>query len=105
MRQEKSSLLRNKGFQSLLASLLCIVLGLLIGYIVLLIINPHHMRLLAAPREEMSKEEAYDRMMAHLASCQANLEQYFELTLTIKRVVPYDNLYALSRENAARTAH
>ena len=40
MRQEKSSLLRNKGFQSLLASLLCIVLGLLIGYIVLLIINP-----------------------------------------------------------------
>ena len=72
---------------------------------VLLIINPHHMRLLAAPREEMSKEEAYDRMMAHLASCQANLEQYFELTLTIKRVVPYDNLYALSRENAARTAH
>ena len=72
---------------------------------VLLIINPHHMRLLAAPREEMSKEEAYDRMMAHLASCQANLEQYFELTLTIKRVVPYDNLYALSWENAARTAH
>ncbi|MFR5795848.1 MAG: hypothetical protein ACLUI3_10100 [Christensenellales bacterium] len=42
----------------------------------------------------MSKEEAYDRMMAHLASCQANLEQYFELALTIKRVVPYDNLYA-----------
>ena len=40
MRQEKSSLLRNKGFQSLLASLLCIVLGLLIGYIVLLIITP-----------------------------------------------------------------
>ena len=40
MRQEKSSLLRNKGFQSLLASLLCIVLGLLIAYIVLLIINP-----------------------------------------------------------------
>ena len=44
---------------------------------VLLIINPHHMRLLAAPREEMSKEEAYDRMMAHLASCQANLRTVF----------------------------
>ena len=28
-----------------------------------------------------------------------------KLTLTIKRVVPYDDLYALSRENAARTAH
>ena len=40
MRQEKTSLLRNQGVQSLLASLLCIVLGLLIGYIVLLIINP-----------------------------------------------------------------
>ena len=40
MRQEKSSLLRNKGFQSLLASLLCIVLGLFLGYLVLLLINP-----------------------------------------------------------------
>ena len=40
MRQEKTSLLRNQGVQSLLASLLCILLGLLIGYIVLLIINP-----------------------------------------------------------------
>ncbi len=33
-------LLKNNGVQSLLASLLCIVLGLLIGYIVLLFINP-----------------------------------------------------------------
>ena len=32
-------------------------------------------------------------------------EAEVNLTLTIKRVVPYDNLYALSRENAARTAH
>ena len=36
----KKSLLRSDGFQSLIASLLCILLGLLIGYIVLLIINP-----------------------------------------------------------------
>ena len=34
------SILRNKGVQSLLASLLCIVVGLLVGYLVLLIINP-----------------------------------------------------------------
>ena len=34
------SILRNKGVQSLLASLLCILAGLLIGYLVLLIINP-----------------------------------------------------------------
>ncbi len=34
-------LLKNSGVQSLLASLLCIVLGLLIGYIVLLFINPN----------------------------------------------------------------
>ena len=33
------SILRNKGVQSLLASLLCIVVGLLVGYLVLLIIN------------------------------------------------------------------
>ena len=36
----KKNLLKRDGVQSLLASLLCVVLGLLIGYIVLLIINP-----------------------------------------------------------------
>ena len=40
MRSEKTPLLRNQRVQSLLASLLCILLGLLIGYIVLLLINP-----------------------------------------------------------------
>ncbi|MBQ0001554.1 MAG: ABC transporter permease [Clostridiales bacterium] len=38
--KSKSSLLRNNAVQTLLASLLSIVLGLLVGYIVLLIINP-----------------------------------------------------------------
>ena len=36
----KRNPLRNEGVQSLLASLICIVLGLLLGYIVLLFINP-----------------------------------------------------------------
>lgn len=36
----KRNLLKNNGVQSLLASLLCIVLGLFLGYVVLLIINP-----------------------------------------------------------------
>lgn len=36
----KKSLLRNNAVQSLIAALFCIVLGLLIGYIVLLFINP-----------------------------------------------------------------
>ena len=36
----KKSILRNNAVQSLIASLLCIVLGLLIGYVVLLFINP-----------------------------------------------------------------
>ena len=40
MNEKKRSLLQNKGVQSLLASLLCILAGLLIGYLVLLIINP-----------------------------------------------------------------
>lgn len=35
-----SGILRKKGVQSLIASLLCIIAGLLIGYIVLLFINP-----------------------------------------------------------------
>ena len=36
----KRNLLKNNGVQSLLASLACIVLGLFLGYVVLLIINP-----------------------------------------------------------------
>ena len=36
----KKNLLKNEGVQSLLASLVCIVLGLLLGFIVLLFINP-----------------------------------------------------------------
>lgn len=40
MKKEKSPLLRNSAVQSLLASLLCILAGLLLGYIALLIINP-----------------------------------------------------------------
>ena len=38
--KEKKSLLKTPSFQSILTSLICIVLGLLIGYIVLLMINP-----------------------------------------------------------------
>lgn len=39
--QKKESILRNAGFQTILASLLCIALGLLIGFVVLLCINPN----------------------------------------------------------------
>ena len=38
--KNKTPLLKRDGFQSLIASLICIILGLLIGYIVLLFINP-----------------------------------------------------------------
>ena len=38
--EEKKSLIKNPSFQAILTSLVCIVLGLLIGYIVLLLINP-----------------------------------------------------------------
>ena len=36
----KKNIFKSSGFQSLLASLLCIVLGLFLGYLVLLLINP-----------------------------------------------------------------
>ena len=36
----KKNIFKSGGFQSLLASLLCIVLGLFLGYLVLLLINP-----------------------------------------------------------------
>ncbi|MDO4311571.1 MAG: ABC transporter permease [Eubacteriales bacterium] len=38
--KKKESILRNSGVQTIIGSLLCIIIGLLIGYIVLLIINP-----------------------------------------------------------------
>ena len=40
LREIKKNILKNNGVQSLLASLVCVILGLLIGYIVLLFINP-----------------------------------------------------------------
>jgi ABC-type uncharacterized transport system permease subunit len=40
MKKQKTPLLRSNAVQSLLASLLCILMGLLIGYLVLLVINP-----------------------------------------------------------------
>ena len=39
-KKEKKSILSSEGMQTLIASLICIVLGLLVGYIVLLVINP-----------------------------------------------------------------
>ncbi len=38
--ERKESILRNNGVQTIMASLLCIALGLLVGYVVLLLINP-----------------------------------------------------------------
>ena len=72
---------------------------------VLLIINPHHMRLLGLPSRQMSGEEAHARVTQHLRRCAGMLQEYFELTLDVKRVVPYEDLYALGKENAVRTAH
>ena len=40
MKKEKTSLIRNDGFQTLLASLICILGGILVGFIALLIIEP-----------------------------------------------------------------
>ena len=40
MKKEKTSLIRNDSFQTLLASLVCILGGLLVGYVVLLLIEP-----------------------------------------------------------------
>ena len=40
MNKEKTPLLGRSGVQTLLSSLICILLGLLVGFIVLLCINP-----------------------------------------------------------------
>lgn len=39
-KKTKRSILRNSAFQTVIASLLCIVIGIFVGYIILLIINP-----------------------------------------------------------------
>ena len=36
----KKNLLKNSGVQALLAALICVILGLFIGFVVLLFINP-----------------------------------------------------------------
>ncbi|MBQ7053310.1 MAG: hypothetical protein IJN79_11010 [Clostridia bacterium] len=74
-------------------------------FFILLIINPHHMRLIGVPREDMTQEEVYAQMQMHLSRCQASLESYFELSRDIKRIVGYESLYALGRENGLRNAH
>ena len=74
-------------------------------FFILLIINPHQMRLIGVPREDMTQEEVYAQMQMHLSRCQASLESYFELSLDIKRIVGYESLYALGRENGLRNAH
>ena len=38
--KKKGSILRNGAFQTIIGSLLCIIIGLIVGYVVLLIINP-----------------------------------------------------------------
>lgn len=40
MNKKKQSLIRNDGFQTVIASLLCILIGIVVGYLVLLVINP-----------------------------------------------------------------
>ena len=40
MNPKMRKLLKNNAFQSILSSLLCIIIGLIIGFIVLLCINP-----------------------------------------------------------------
>ena len=40
MKKEKTSLIRSDGFQTLLASLVCILGGIVVGYVVLLLIEP-----------------------------------------------------------------
>ena len=40
--EEKTSLLRKPGFQTLLASIVCAILGILLGYVILLLMNPAH---------------------------------------------------------------
>ena len=39
-KEKKEGILRNSAFQTIIASFLCIIIGIIVGYIVLLVINP-----------------------------------------------------------------
>lgn len=72
---------------------------------ILLMINPHHLRLLMIPNNEMTTENSYTHLLTHIDHCQNYLEQFFELTLNIKRVLSYDNIFKLGIDNYERYAH
>lgn len=74
-------------------------------YCNMLMINPHHMRILAIPTTDISEKDVYAEMVSHLENCRTNLEQYFELTMNIRRMNAYKSLYELALENLQRTAH
>lgn len=60
--KKKESILRNNAVQTIIASLLCIVIGLLIGYLVLLIINPAGAASAITAIIKISKPEGYDEI-------------------------------------------
>ena len=71
----------------------------------LLTLNPHHMRILALPGGACTQTEAYEQLLSHLGEARRTIEQCFDMTLVVKRVNSYKDLFAYSRENILRTAH
>ncbi len=71
----------------------------------LLILNPHHMRLLAIATGQASEMEVYAAALERLSTARRVLRRYFDMSLLLKRVNSYTDLNACLRESELRLTH
>ena len=69
---------------------------------VLNMINPHHMRMLALPKQEIDAMTLETLMQEHLMNAQEDLKEYFDLEMDVHRISIYDSFYALCAANAQK---
>ena len=62
---------------------------------VLQVLNPHHMRLLAYPKEALEPGDVELRVKEHMALAQEDLKEFFDLDIEIRKCIVYASLYAL----------
>lgn len=69
---------------------------------VLHMINPHHMRMLALPKQPTNAATLEMLTQAHLANAQEDLKEYFDLDMDVHHISMYDTFYALCAAGAQK---
>lgn len=62
---------------------------------VLQVLNPHHMRLLAYPKTQMTAGEVELHTKNHMLVAKEDLKEFFDLDMEIRKCIVYESLYAL----------